>query len=340
MATRNNKPPLYIFGWPSFVGGADTKLAHLLPLLHREFDITAIPNDGGRLKEKVWTDLMDRLGIRYVVLGQLGRKLNGIALSLCNPHFFTAGLARRAKERGLKVIWSSEMTWHHRGELKAVKAGLVDKVLYVSEVQKERLSRGYGKLPSAMTGNYIDPNSFPFRPRRNATFAIGRLSRPAPEKYPDDLPAFYEALGLPETRFRVMAWDENVASKYRWHHFDGRWDLLPAMKETVPKFLYSLDLFVFPIGHNCVEAWGRSTVEAMLTGCIPLVPTGHHFEQLMVSGESGFICQDFRDYQGWANRLYHDYPWRQKVAQRCRTHAAQELCNPEKHRELWRAALT
>ena len=78
----------------------------------------------------------------------------------------------------------------------------------------------------------------------------------------------------------------------------------------------------------------------MLTGCIPLVPTGHHFEQLMVSGESGFICQDFLDYQGWANRLYHDYPWRQKVAQRCRTHAAQELCNPEKHRELWRAALT
>jgi hypothetical protein len=29
----NPKPKLFMFGWPSYLGGADTKLAHLLGLL-------------------------------------------------------------------------------------------------------------------------------------------------------------------------------------------------------------------------------------------------------------------------------------------------------------------
>src|SRR5262249_39650067 len=124
--------------------------------------------------------------------------------------------------------------------------------------------QGYGQLPSVLTGNYIDPKFFPFRERKNSTFAIGRLTRPAPDKYPEDFPVFYEALELPDTRFRVMAWDKDLAHKYRWHHFDERWDLLPPLQEPSLKFLHSLDLFVFPLGHTCTEVWGRAAVEAML----------------------------------------------------------------------------
>jgi hypothetical protein len=327
---------IYIFGWPSFLGGADTKLAHLLTLLHRDYRITVIPNSASRLREKTWTRFMDKLGVRYGMLRELPKKMEGFALSLCNPRFFAGGLALAAKRRGLKTIWSSEMAWHHDGEVEAIKAGLVDKVLYVSEVQKRRLYQEYGNIPSVTTGNYIDPSFFPFRPRRHRTFAIGRLSRADPEKYPEDFPVFYEALGLPDTRFRVMAWNESVARKYRWHHFDDRWDLLPALNESQLMFLYSLDLFVFPLGHNCIEAWGRSTVEAMLTGCIPLVPAGHHFEHLMISGESGFVCHEFLEYQGWAHKLYFDFPWRSKVAAQCRAQAVRELCDPDQHRRIWR----
>ena len=38
------RPPLYLFNWPSHVGGADTKVAHLLLLLYRDFDITMVPS--------------------------------------------------------------------------------------------------------------------------------------------------------------------------------------------------------------------------------------------------------------------------------------------------------
>jgi glycosyltransferase involved in cell wall biosynthesis len=333
------RPPIYIFGWPSFLGGADTKLAHLLRLLHREFSITVIPNDPPRLKEKVWTRALDQLGIRYTTLDRLPRRLKGVGLSLCNDRFFTEGIASRAKERGLRVIWSSEMMWHQDGELDAVKQGLLDKVLYTSEIQKKTLSEGYGDLPGHITGNYIDPASFPFVERRNRTFTIGRLSRPDSVKYPEDFPVFYECLELGDVRFRVMAWDADLRAKYSWHKFDGRWDLLESEAEAQVQFLHSLDLFVYPLGQRFVESWGRSTVEAMLTGAIPLVPPGHHLENLVEHGKSGYVCHDFVEYKDHAQRLSRDYAERRKMARQCREHAERRLCRAAEHLNIWKKAL-
>lgn len=329
------KPTLYIFGWPSFLGGADTKLAHLLKLLHGHCDLTVVPNENRFLKNKPWTKYLDKLGVKYTALDRLPKQLNGFALALSNQCFFAHRIAHRARERGLKVIWSSEMMWHHPGELDAVKAGVIDKVLYTSEFQKSVLAPGYGGLPSVITGNYIDPEAFPFKERQNSTFTIGRLSRPDALKYPEDFPVFYERLLLPDTRFRVMAWDEKLTQKYRWHRFDERWDLLKAEQETQLDFLHSLDLFVYPLGHNFKESWGRSTVEAMLTGCIPLVPAGHHFENLLVHGESGFICRDFLEYKHHAHELYFDYEQRRRISAQCCEHAVSKLCNREEHLKTW-----
>jgi hypothetical protein len=324
-----------VFGWPSFVGGADTKLAHLLRLLNGHLRITVIPNYPEQLEERVWTRELDALGIAYTTLDRLPRRLTGFGLSLCNDYFFTAGKAAQAKERGLKVVWSSEMMWHHEGELEGVKQGLVDKVLYTSEVQKKSLMEGYGKVPGFITGNYIDPDCFPFRDRRHSTFTIGRLSRPDAAKYPEDFPVFYESLGLGDVRYRVMAWDQELRNKYAWHRFNGQWDLLEAAAEPQLQFLHSLDLFVYPLGHKFVESWGRSTVEAMLTGAIPLVPLGHHLENLMEHGKTGYVCHDFLEYQEHAQRLNRDYAARRTMARQCRDQAEHRLCNRAEHLKVW-----
>jgi hypothetical protein len=339
LSEHSEKPKLYIFGWPSFLGGADTKLAHLLFLLRGHYDTTVVPNHAARLREQYWTRFLEKLRIKYMTFRHLPRKLQGIGLSLCNRRFFLDKIAHRVKERGLKIIWSSEMMWHHEGELEAVKQGVVDKVLYVSEFQKRYLVKGYGNLPSAIVGNYIDPRFFPFNERRHRTFAIGRLSRHDPAKYPEDFPVFYECLDLPDTRFRVMAWSKALARKYRWHRFDARWELLPPEAEPQVKFLHSLDLFVYPLGHTFKESWGRSTVEAMLTGCVPLVPAGHHFENLIVHGQSGFICADFLEYKEHAHRLCTDFDYHQQIARQCREHAVTRLCVAKDHLEIWREAL-
>lgn len=335
---------MYVFGWPSSIGGADTKVAHLLVLLRGRYAITCVPNGPWHLNDRTWTTFLDELGVSYALLDSLPSKLDGVALSICNDCFFTDNIAHRAKERGLRVVWSSEMMWHHAGELEAVRAGIVDMVLYTSPFQKAALAPGYlaargTEPPSAITGNYIDPSFFPFRERNHATFTIGRLSRADPLKYPEDFPVFYEQLQLADARFRVMAWDDGLSQKYRWHRFDERWDLLPAEREVTVDFLHSLDLFVYPLGHNFRESWGRSTVEAMLTGCVPLVPTGHHFDTLLVDGETGFLCFDFTEWKEHAQRLRKDDTLRRRMAARCHEHAAGTLCNRDEHLGVWTEVL-
>ena len=285
---ESSRPRVFVFCWPSHIGGADTKLV----LLHRDIWFTVIPNDEEGLKEREWVKYLERLGIHSTLLERLPRDLTGCAFSLSNTRFFADRIAHRAKERGLKIVWSSEMMWHHTNELDAVREGVIDYVLYASEFQRSILQPNYGDLPGRVTGNYIDADDFPFLERRNPTFTIGRLSRHDPLKYPENFPVFYESLGLEDTAFRVMAWSHDLAREYRWHEFDERWDLLAPAEEPTTRFLQSLDLFVYPLGHRFQESWGRSTVEAMLTGAIPLVPRGHHFEQLVVNGESGFFGCD------------------------------------------------
>jgi glycosyltransferase involved in cell wall biosynthesis len=334
---------VFVFGWPSRLGGADTKLADLLRLLHGSFAITCVPNDPAQLHDRSWTAFLDELGVAYGTLDSLAPRLDGVALSLSNQAFFTAGIAQRAREKGLTVIWSSEMMWHHPGELEAVRAGVVDAVLYVSDLQRAALEPGYAAaagagLKWAVTGNYIDEAQFPFADRTGAAFTIGRLSRPDPLKYPEDFPVFYECL-LPDARFRVMAWDQALAHKYRWHRFDDRWSLLPPDAERAVEFLHRLDLFVYPLGHRFRESWGRSTAEAMLTGCVPLVAPGDHLEQVVQDGETGFVCRVFDEWRDRARQLQRDAALRRRMAARARAHVTGTLCRKDDHLTIWKAIL-
>jgi glycosyltransferase involved in cell wall biosynthesis len=333
-------PSLFLFGWPSCYGGADTKFTDLVRLLCGSYSITVVPNWPRQLNERPWRRFCETLGVRCCGMADLPDRLEGVGLAVGNDVFFDSGICKAARAKGLKIVWSVEMMWSHFGEVEAIRAGQVDRVLYVSEIQKRRLDyQRFGSISARITGNYVDPDRFPFAERPARPFTIGRLSRAAPEKYPEDFPVFYEALDLPEARFRVMAWSEELAVKYRWHRFGPRWELLPPEAEDAFSFLASLDLFVYPLGHQFTESWGRSTVEAMLTGLVPLVPPGHHLENLIVPGETGFVCDDFQEYRRCAAVLCRDERRRQQMARSACRHALHNLCDRAAHLRTWREAL-
>ena len=266
--------------------------------------------------------------------------MQGQGLAICEKDFFISKRARDAKERGLKLVWSNEMMWPFQGEAEAAKEGLIDRVLFVSEFQRKAFEGVYRDVPSFLTGNYIDPDDYSFCERRNPTFTIGRLSRADPKKYPLDFPVFYEEFELEDVRYRVMAWSHDIQKQYRWHRFGPEWELLGADKESGRKFLSTLDLFVYPLGHRVKESWGRSVVEAMLTGCVPLVPSGHQFQKLMVHGESGFICTEYCEWKAIVRELYENHSFRTKIGRQAAEHARTKLCNPEEHRQRWIEALS
>ncbi len=331
---------LYILGVPGNIGGASTKMAHLIRLLHKDFKITVVVPEIGFVKDKQLKRLLETYAIPALMLKDLPKKLDGVALAICDRHFFSSGAAREVKTRGLRLVWSNEMMFGFQGEAEAAKEGLIDRVLFVSEFQANKFADMYRGVPAFQTGNYIDPDDYAWRQRRDPIFTLGRLSRDDPQKYPLDFPVFYEELGLKEVRYRVMAWSKEVGRQYRWHRFGPEWELLSANKEPAREFLYSLDLFLYPIGHRIKESWGRAVVEAMLTGCVPVVPAGHQFHKLLVHGESGFICQEYREYKACVRELYANHPFRRKISRQCAEHARARLCDPEAHRRTWLEALS
>lgn len=359
---------IYFFGWPSEVGGAGTKLAHLLRLLRREFELTAIPFAKEELSDVRGQEQLRELGVQWMPFADLPERLNGWGVILCNQPFVASPMLAEVRRRGLRIAWSSEMMWTTRAELGAVAFGQFDAVLYVSVAQRLVLEPEYllmlseasagtqitsstevegwlgnRQLRWVMTGNYIDPAEYPFvirepRIRYSRPLVIGRLSRPDPTKYPDDFPQHYEGLGLQNARFRVMAWSEELASRWPAHHFGSRWDLLRTMAEPPVKFLQSLDLFVYQLGPKFRESWGRAVVEAMLTGAVPLVPAGmeHHLHNLVPHGEGGFHCASAADYGRYARLLEEDDALRDRLAHQARAFAERSLCNEAEHLEQWR----
>lgn len=364
---------LYFFNWPSDVGGADTKLVHLLPLLAQWSEITLVPNDAARMEDSRWREWVAAHGLRTALRDELPDRLEGWAVSLCNEAFFSKGIAFDMRRRGLKVAWSSEMMWHFPAEVGAVMFGWVDVVMYVSAVQRAKLEPGYrhalaaggglaeaeplndpaaawGELHSTatnrrlrwvMTGNYIDPSRFPFHERGHdgRPFTIGRLSRPDPDKYPDDFPQTYERLGLRDPcRFRVMGWSDALSNRWANHRFDERWELVPTAGEPTVEFLNSIDVLVYDVSPRFTESWGRAVVEAMLTGAVPLVPGGggHHLENLVPHGHGGFHCSSAADYRLHARRLQDDPELLQRMSRAARAWAVTRLCQAETHHALWR----
>ena len=358
---------LYFFGWPSNVGGASTRLAHLLCLLAPHYDITVVPPGPSVLRDRPWVDFMEGLGVKCRLWRQLPARLDGWAVAMCYAKFLRQGLAVELKRRGLRVAWSNDMMWHFPLELGTLFAGAIDAVLYVSPLQRAALEPGYRRalqaapdleepeamegvivppgghrLRWAMTDNYIDPDWFPFRDRfrrglKHSRLTVGRLSRADPAKFPDKFPESYESLGLAHPRFRVMGWSARLAKQYRHHSFGPEWELLLESQEDQADFLRSLDLYVYAVGPHFKESWGRAVVEAMLTGAVPIVQGGAgHVENLLVHGESGFLCQDKNGFGEYARLLQNDPERRQAMSHRAHQWAAAQWCRPEAHLALWR----
>jgi hypothetical protein len=366
---------LYFFGWPSHLGGADTRCVHWLQLLHRHYRITVVPNEPERLAEQKWRTWMGERGIRALTWDRLPRRLRGWGLTFCNSFLLDGDRLAELRGRGLKFAWSNDMMWHFHRELGLVMAGFIDHIIYVSEAQRRALEPGYrqawtalavppeaplrrpgtlaGRIASphspganlrwAITGNYIDPDFFPWvdrwtRRAVGAPLRIGRLSRPDPRKFPPDFPASYEGLKLKNPRYAVMGWTQQMADLWPRHRFSKRWTLLAPEAVPTVEFLQALDLFVYELSTDCQESWGRAVVEAMLTGAIPLVPAGggHHLDQLVPHGQCGYHCETRADYGRYARRLEQSPALCARMSRAARHYAANVLNNATEHRRWWR----
>jgi glycosyltransferase involved in cell wall biosynthesis len=134
-----------------------------------------------------------------------------------------------------------------------------------------------------------------------------------------------------------MGWDKNLEDKFRWFNFDGNWKLYTSASKKVINLLEEIDIFVYPLGHRFRESWGRSTAEAMLSGCPVVVPSGdHHFINFIQHGKTGFIYKTYEECRQICQFLEQNPNTRKEVGIAARDYLIQNVFNIEEHTKKWK----
>lgn len=339
------KTDLYVFQWISDLGGADTRLKELLVLLKDDFNITCIPNDDFRLKEKHNTDFLDSLGIKYCMPESLPKKLEGFAYANCNFRLFSEkSRIDFINARGIKLLWSNDMMWATPEELEAIKAGKVDCCLFTSPFHRGVLGQKIFAVKqnqrSAIIENYFDSSTWPFvqRPERDDV-VFGKVSRDDAMKYSDDFPVFYEsATAGCKARYRVMGWGDRQDKTYSWFDFSGRWEKLKPNAEKTQDFFSSIDVFLYNCHRDFIENQSRAIVEAQLTGCPIVAPNKWNFPNMVWSNRTGFLWNDLEEARD-ACRQMGDREIRTKMARLANECTRDVWCDANVAKKKWRSLL-
>jgi hypothetical protein len=339
------KTDLYVFQWISDLGGADTRLKELLVLLKDDFNITCIPNDEFRLKEKHNTDFLDSLGVKYCMPSGLPEKPEGFAYANCNFRLFKeVDRIDFINSMGLKLLWSNDMMWTTGEELEAVRKGKVDCCLFTSPFHRSVLEPKFREAKrdqkTAILDNYFDSATWPYveRPVREV-MVCGKVSRNDQMKFSEDFPVFYEraAEGLPAS-FRVMGWSGELASKYSWFEFGGGWELLETNQEPTQNFYESLDVFLYNCNHRFIENQSRAIVEAQLTGLPVVAPNKWNFPNMIWDQRTGFLWDGLSQMKEALARL-SDPQFRRKIGKTASDCTRDIWCDSAVARNNWNALL-
>ena len=287
---------LFVCGYPSDVGGANTELWHTVKLWRRfGVDVTLIPTWKA---DPAWRRRLEAIGCRTCEsnpddLQNVRGLAGGVVVSMCNTRFLAA--AERFRELGCRIVWLGCMNWLFPEERRHYRQhGVFDRHVFQSRYQHDQLrpqlaKYGYDDAQGRIIRGAFDVAEFPFRPLAHApgeTFVLGRLSRPAPEKFSPRTWAIY-GRAPPPIAARVMGWDAAVQARVgpppRWA------ECLPAGAETAQAFLARLHCLVHASG-GAVENWPRVGLEAMAAGVPLVVENKGGWAEMIRHGQTGFLC--------------------------------------------------
>lgn len=169
----------------------------------------------------------------------------------------------------------------HQHALMAFGAERVD-FAPVSQVVRHGLPVNLPKGTTVLDENWdnlIEMHRWPRRARRNRKdpVVIGRHSRPDPKKWPDTREEAFAAWPRRhDWRTRILGGEAYLTEKYG--ALPPNWELIEFNGEPVSEFLASLDVWVYFHSSDWIEAFGRTTLEAMATGVPVILP--EHFRHL------------------------------------------------------------
>lgn len=254
---------------------------------------------------------------------------------------------REYADRPKHMVWTSGMSFPVDIEVDAFRDGLIDEFFCQNKatahaVLPEILKKsGLKKASIKIRHTYIpyieaDCPLYPFASgdKPENEFLVGRATRDDPEKWHEESWRMYGNIltpALKSLRVRVAGWGPNAAEKVGnpcdptslWadyfnlelhgHIYD------PAEITAFFGSLHAL-LHYYPF----VESFGYATVQAMLSGAIPIGARAGGFTELIRHGETGFLADSTDEAAYYASSLAFDEPRRAEMAATARRWVLEE----------------
>lgn len=144
-----------------------------------------------------------------------------------------------------------------------------------------------------------------FQPRATTpdrTFTIGRMNRDYAKKFHDGDPMLYRRLGDEGFRIRIMGGTslrEAIGDR-------ADIELLPAGAESAEAFLNSLDAMIYRTADDWFETFGRSIIEGMACGVVPVAYYHGGYADYIDHGVDGVLYRADDEAVDWLHRLRAD----------------------------------
>lgn len=197
-------------------------------------------------------------------------------------------------------------------------------VVYHCHEQRKR----FPQYPGPTQPCFIDLDGFVPVERSSDEFVVGRMSRDDPEKHHREDPLLYSQLAELGCKVAIQG-----GMPLRAEISDPRIWIAPAGTVPPVQFLQSLDCFVYRVGENLFEAWGRVIAEAMAVGLPVVAERRGGYTEFIEDGKTGFLFDTTEEAVEIVKRLKDDPALRKEIGHNARQ-AITELLSPESRRKI------
>jgi glycosyltransferase involved in cell wall biosynthesis len=335
---------LWVVGYPSFVGGADTELDHMIDLwrvhdVHVHLVPTSVPDLCVR-------QMCDARGcVTHTYRDDLfGDK---ILISYCNGEFLNRLPRICMAARPRAVLWANCMTWCFEAELQAHRHGMIDYFLFQSTFQRQALLpklQQYGAVrelegyrPFFNPHNQSQALEFRLEDPREY-FGVGRVSRDDADKYSQETWMTFGKVSAPlPVKVFLLGFGEGARGKCGLGTQCPWLDWMTWLPGAIPvhEFYRRIHTVIHLTGGSR-ENWPRFVLESWATGVPVIVDDDYGVGEMVTDGMNGFKVKTSDEASFRASQLAFDEPLRQQMARAGYATLMNEHANPERSFEPFR----
>jgi len=333
---------VWVAGFPSYYGGADTELDHTIDVF-RQFglEVNLVPMFG--CDERMRVSVLERgckiFSYREDIFG--GKTV----ISYCNGQFLSKLPMIMKAAPPVRVIWFNCMTHTFEAEKQAHAHGWIDYFGFQTEYQKRCLMPQLEALGPVRTFPYVpffNVHKIPWRYRQwDGSYRVGRISRDDMHKFAADTWRIFDRVLVPnylKKKVFILGYGPNAAKKTGPPPPSLDWLTWSPGAIPAAQFYNTIDTMIHKTGGSR-ENYPRVLLEAWAHGVVPVVEHDYAFPELVVHGETGFMtsCSDEMSY--YASMLAMNPKEHRRIAENGRKHLENRLACPDACWQSWSAVL-